>query len=205
MNHAAVAGILAALLLGPQQDAPPHLQPNPTDTAERLESGEVSAPGGDVLSYRIRLLPLASFPDLPPAVSAQLSRRACMIPQTFEARQPENVIRGAFQAQGSDDWAALCSAAGATTLYVFFAGQYDAPMKLRTQPDTAWIGAEPGSSVFSSAWGIALRRSAELRASPTIRRIANPDHDGIEDARLERSSTIHYYQGGKWIFFDPGS
>ncbi len=205
MTPAAGAGLWAALFFGLLQNAPPPLQPNPTGNTERIEAGHLTAPGGDVLDYRIRLLPLASFPELPAPVVAQLSQRACLIPQTFEAQAPENVIRGAFRTSGSDDWAALCSAAGVTTLYVFFGGQYDAPIALRAQPDTVWLGTEPGNSVFSSAWGISLRRATELRSSPQFRRLAHPDHDGIEDARLERSSTIHYYEGGKWIVLDSSS
>ena len=198
MNHAAVAGIVAGFLLGPLQEAPAHLESSAP--AEHVESGQLRSMGGRTVDYRIRLLPIASFPGLPAEVTAQLSQRGCMIPQSFEAQQPENVIHGAFRAPGSNDWVMLCSTGGTTTLLVFFEGQYDAPIELRTQPDTKWLGAEPGSSIFGSAWGIALQPLAELRASPGVRQAIHPDHDGIEDARLERSTTIHYYQGGKWIF-----
>lgn len=202
MNHAAVAGVVAALLTGPLQNAPPHPQFDTAITTERLESGELHAPGGNLIRYRIRLLPLASFPDLPPQVIAQMSQRRCMIPQTYEAQQPENVIDGDFRAPGSHDWAALCSAAGVTTLYVFFQGQYESPIKLRTQSDIAWLGAEPGSSVYSSAWGIALRSAAELRSSPQFHSIVDPNHDAIEDARLEHFTALHYYQQGKWLLIE---
>lgn len=198
------AGFWAALLFGLLQNAPPPLPPGDFPTAERIETGRVTVAPGDTVEYRIRLLPLASFPALPAAVAAQLSRRSCMIPQSFEAQEPENVIHGAFRGPGSDDWAALCSVSGTTTLYVFVAGQYDDPLALRSQPDTAWLSAEPGSSVFSSAWGITLRRSTELRAYPEFRRL-HADHDGIEDARLERSSTIHYCDDGKWMVIDAGN
>lgn len=203
MNLAVGAGLWGALLLGLLQTGPP-LPPGDFPTAEQVEAGRVTVAPGDVLEYRIRLLPLASFPALPAPVAGQLSRRGCMIPQSFEAQEPENVIRGAFHASGSDDWAALCSVSGTTTLYVFFAGQYDAPVALRSQPDTTWLGTEPGSSVFSSAWGIALRRSTELRAYPEFRRL-HADHDGIEDARLERSSTIHYCDDGRWTVIDASN
>jgi len=202
MNLAAGAGFWAALLFGLLQNAP--LPPGDFPTAERIETGRVTVAPGDLLEYRIRLLPLASFPALPAPVAAQLSRRGCMIPQSFEAQEPENIIHGAFRTSGSDDWAVLCSVSGTTTLYVFFADQSDTPLTLRSQPDTAWLGTEPGSSVFSSAWGIALRRSAELRAYSEFRRL-HADHDGIEDARLERSSTIHYCDDGKWIVVDAGN
>jgi hypothetical protein len=122
-----------------------------------------------------------------------------MIPQSFEAKQPENVIHGAFRAPGSSDWAALCSSQGTTTLYVFFAGQFESPIALRSQSDSAWLEAEPGSSIYGSSWGIAVRSAAELRASPQLHRGATLDHDAIDDARLERSLVVHYYQAGRWL------
>lgn len=211
MNPVVVAGLLAALLALPWQTPPLNLPPSSgVDlNTERVESGRLQSADGETLSYRIRLLPLASFPDLPPAVVTELSRRHCMIPQSFEAEQPENVIRGAFRAAATSDWAALCSAAGTTTLYVFFAGEFDTPIALRSQRDTAWLAAEPGSSVSGSAWGIAVRPAAELHA---VSRLHHPvvlsqlviDHDAIDDARLERSLTIHYYQAGKWLSLDGG-
>jgi len=205
MNHAAVAGILASLLTAPAQiAAQAPASGNTPLNAERIESGVVHAPGGDRVSYSIRLLPVSSFPDLPEPVKAQLTRRGCMIPQSFEAKQPENVIHGAFRAAGTQDWAVLCSAAGFTTLYVFFAGHFEAPVNLRMQPDSAWLGAEPGSAVFGSSWGIAVRSVSELRSTPRLRAaLNNPDHDAIDDARLERSLTIHYYQAGTWVSLNP--
>ena len=201
MKQTAVAGILSALLTAPLQIPPPNSPPGqvPSVNAERIERGEVLSPGGDTVVYRIRLLPIASFPDLPAAVAAELSRRQCMIPQSFEAKEPENVIHGAFRASGSSDWATLCSSQGTTTLYVFFAGEFQAPISLRSQPDSAWLGAEPGSSIFGSSWGIAVHSAAELRASPDLRRGRTIDHDAIDDAHLERSLIIHYFQAGGWI------
>ncbi|MGC2301376.1 MAG: hypothetical protein WA476_21400 [Acidobacteriaceae bacterium] len=204
MNPAAVAGVLAGILMAPWQAAPPNPPPSqaqPQNT-EHIESGEVrvtSGANGNPIFYRIRLLPLTSFPDLPAPVVAELTRRQCLIPQSFEAQQPENVIHGAFRAAGSRDWAALCSTAGTTTLYVFFAGEAASPVALRSQPDSAWLGAEPGSADFGSSWGIAVRSAAELRATPRLRRAAAIDHDAIDDARLERSVTIHYFQAGNWL------
>ena len=192
---ALTAGLTAGLLATGWQVTPP----SPAAAVERIESGEVQTAGGDIEPYRIRLLPLASFPDLPTAVSTQLGQRGCMIPQSFEAQQPENVIHGSFRSEGSSDWAALCSANRSTTLYVFFAGEFDAPVALRSQPDNAWLGAEPGSSVFGSAWGIATKNAATLRASRQLHGAAAFNHDGIEDARLERSSTVRYFDRGSWL------
>lgn len=202
MRAGVAAGILTGILAGmlgaayPQQDLP---------GGERIESGELQAGSGMPIQWRIRLLPLDSFPDLPPGVAAQLGLRQCMIPQSFEAQQPENVIHGSLRAPGSSDWAVLCSVRGMTTLYVFFGGQFDAPISLRTQRDTEWLGAEPGDHVFGSAWGISLSSAAEMRASPQLRQELHPDHDGIQDARLERGATIRYYEEGKWMSAAAGS
>lgn len=198
MNLAARAALAAGMIAAGWQTAVPIPQPS-TAEMERLESGTLQMPGGRREVYRIRLLPVASFPDLPTEVAARLDRFGCMIPQTFEAQQPENVIQGAFRAPNSQDWAALCSVDGRTTLYVFFAGQYDSPEPLRSQADTLWLGAEPGSSVYGSSWGIAVRNAADLRESHQWRGIAHFDHDAIEDARLERSATVHFWQAGKWL------
>jgi hypothetical protein len=122
-----------------------------------------------------------------------------MIPQTYEAKQPENVIHGAFHAPGAMDWAALCSAGGTTTLYVFFAGQFDDPAALRSQPDTAWLGADPGESVLGSAWGIAARTAEQLRSLPEFRSLPALDHDAIDDAHLEHTTTVHYDHAGRWL------
>lgn len=204
MKPPAPASPLIALLLAASQAAAPHPAPaqGPLPNTERIEAGEIESPSRVLLHYRIRLLPLASFPDLPAPVLSQLSRRQCMIPQSFEAKQPENVIHGAFHAPDSDDWAALCSSSGSTTLYVFFSGQFDSPQALRSQPDTAWLGAEPGSSIYGSAWGIATLSAAQLRSAPALRRVLALDHDAIDDARLEHSDFIHYYRSGAGV--EPG-
>lgn len=119
----------------------------------------------------------------------------CMIPQTYEARAPENVIHGSFEKKGSNDWAALCSVHGTSTLYVFFASNLAHPIALRSQADKLWLGREWGEG-YGSAWGIATR-PARLMPSKN-----NVDHDGIEDAFVERSSVVHYFKEGRWVTLD---
>ncbi|MBT9330984.1 hypothetical protein [Paracidobacterium acidisoli] len=163
--------------------------------AEQAEAGEHTLPNGSAVHYHIRLLPPASFPELPPGVKQQLVLRHCMIPQTYEARAPENVIHGAFERKGSSDWAVLCSQNGTSALLVFFGDAVEKPMTLRAQPDNEWLGAEYAGAMYGSAWGIAARSADTMHG----RQVDAFDHDGIEDAHLERSSVIHYYQDGKWL------
>src|ERR1700761_7243206 len=67
---------------------------------------------GRAVAYLIRRLPVDSFPDLPDRIAQVLKQRGCLIPQTFQAHGPENVIRGSFERAGSADWAVLCSEHG---------------------------------------------------------------------------------------------
>jgi hypothetical protein len=169
--------------------------------AEQLETGFVNLPGHPHTAYSIRLLPVSSFPQLPLPVTQQLDRIGCMIPQTYEAREPENVITGAFEKPGSCDWAVLCSVKGlikvrgnnfrSTTLYVFFQSDYTKPVALRSQADTLWLGREWGQD-YGSAWGIATRPAGLMRPRDQT------DHDGIEDAFVEKSSVVHYFRDGHW-------
>jgi hypothetical protein len=169
-------------------------------SGEQIESGRVRLPSGAEVIYRIRLLPLSSFPGLPAVVVAQLNERKCMVPQTYEAHVPENVFHGALERKGSDDWAVLCSVNGITTLYVFFQSQFTAPMALRHQHNTEWLGSEV-LGAYGSAWGIALRHPSQfpIARSSAFADRSNLDHDGIEDAFIEKSSTTHYFQNGSWI------
>ena len=120
-----------------------------------------------------------------------------MIPQTYEAGGPENVINGSFEKQGSSDWAVLCSVKGETTLYVFFGSDLQKPIALRQQADSKWLGKE-WSFDYGSAWGIS---TIPARAMP---RTDQMDHDGIEDAFVEKSSVIHYYTHGHWTILEGG-
>jgi len=173
---------------------------------EQIETGRVRLPSGTEVVYRIRLLPISSFPALPSAVAEQLEHRNCMVPQTYEARAPENVVHASLERRGSSDWAVLCSVNGATTLYVFFQSQPGNPIVLRQQRDTEWLGSEI-LGAYGSAWGIARRSPSQIqRAEPgsTSKRV-EADHDGLEDSFVDKSSTAHYFQNGSWITLETAN
>jgi hypothetical protein len=191
---AAMAALMAAAVASPSFE-----QPDSAVTTEQIETGRMRLPNGHEVVYRIRLLPLASYPALPATVAEQLQQRRCMVPQTYEARAPENVVHAALERKGSSDWAVLCSVDGASTLYVFFQSQPGNPIVLRQQRDTEWLGSQV-LGAYGSAWGIARRGATQIRQSrgPGTKRI-EADHDGIEDAFVDNSSTTHYFQDGSWI------
>ncbi|MFT4112831.1 hypothetical protein [Silvibacterium sp.] len=170
---------------------------------EQIETGHTQLADGREVAYRIRLMPLDAYPQLPPAVVKTLEQRECMVPQTYEARQPENVIQGSFEKQGSSDWAVLCSAGGNTTLLVFFGSHPGVAMALRRQSDALWLGSELVGQ-YGSAWGISVAPASQVTAamgkgSPLA------DHSGITDANVERSSTVHYFHDGKWAVAASGA
>ena len=168
-------------------------------STEQVESGRVRLPSGAEVVYRIRLLPVTSFPALPAGVIGQLDERKCMVPQTYEARTPENVVHASLERKGSDDWAVLCSVNGATTLYVFLQSQPALPIALRHQRDTEWLGSEM-LGAYGSAWGIGRRSPSQMRTAKGS--AISLDHDGIDDAFVDKSSTTHYFEDGKWIILD---
>lgn len=190
---------MAILMAAAVVPAPATAQSESPAASEQIETGRVRIPSGADVVYRIRLLPLTSFPALPSVVAEQLEKRRCMVPQTYEARAPENVVHASLERKGSSDWAVLCSVNGATTLYVFFQSEPGSPIALRQQRDTEWLGSEV-LSAYGSAWGIARRSPSQIRQArgPAASRV-DVDHDALEDAFIERSSTTHYFQDGSWI------
>lgn len=177
------------------ESLPAHAQ-----SGEEVETGEVSL-GGRTAAYRIRRLPLDSFPELPPAVRAALHQRGCMIPQTYEARRPENVVHGELRQKGSSDWAVLCSHDGATSLLFFDGNAPGLAVDLVTRKDTDRLGSRPGQQVLGFAWGIDLARARRVREVAGSK-FGPYDHDGVEEVLVERSTEIHYYQQGKWFLFE---
>jgi hypothetical protein len=163
---------------------------------EQVETGFANLPGHPQVAYQIRLLPVSSFPQLPQPVAEQLDERGCMIPQTYEAHSPENVIQGSFEKKGSSDWAALCSIKGVTTLYVFFQSDFKNPVSLRHQRDSTWLGKD-WSLDYGSAWGISSQFARLMQPAD------HAEHDGIEDAFVEQSSVVHYFNNGHWTIIDP--
>src|SRR5665213_1267661 len=81
-------------------------QARDTGTANLIESGHRTINGHSV-AYRIRHLPVSSFPDLPAPIAEILNQRGCLVPQTYEAHRPENVIHASLESAGSSDWAVL--------------------------------------------------------------------------------------------------
>jgi hypothetical protein len=151
-------------------------------------------------SYAFRMLPPSTFTELPAPIRRDLERRRCLIPQTYEARTPENVIHGAFHEKGSTDWAALCSQNGTTTLLVYWSGSSAGkPAEMAAQLDTDTADPHDETSILGYARGIDPASPNSISETLINKPYGPFDHDGIKDAHIEKSSVIHYFKNGTWI------
>jgi hypothetical protein len=164
-----------------------------------VSSGEILW-HGQMVTYRIRYLPVASFPELPLAIAGALSDLGCLIPQTYEAHRPENVVRGNFEAAGSADWALLCSRNRRVTLLVFFGSRPGHYTQLAEFAETGRLQAYPGSQVLGFNWGVDRATPGAVRdaQSGMTPRPGLLDHDAVEDSEVDQRSIYHYFANGSW-------
>lgn len=191
---AAVVLALTAIRANPQSDSVP---------GKLTERGHVNVSGKPV-PYVIRRLPVSSFPQLPEAISAHLEQLGCMIPQTYEAHRPENVIHGSLERAGSKDWAVLCAADGTVKLMVFFAASPGSPTVLVSEPETARLETHDPSGVLGFGWGIdpASPRQVHEAQSGMEHRPALLDHDALADIFVEKGTVYRYFTKGSWTTVD---
>ncbi len=187
-----LSGLLCACALAPAQQAGINL-------AQLNESGKILF-NGRLTPYLIRRLPVSSFPQLPPWIQASLNRRGCMIPQTYEAYGPENVIQGSLERAGSSDWAALCSAHGTVSLLVFF-GDSTHPTVLASAPETERLGVSGPDGELGFDWGIDPATPEEVREAEADMNPRPPllDHDALAVTVINHNTIYHYYAKNAWM------
>ena len=156
--------------------------------------------GGHATPYLIRHLPVSSFPDLPAAFVEQLTRRDCLIPQTYEAHSPENVVHVSLERPESSDWAVLCSAHGTVSLLVYFASAPAQLITLAEAPESERLQAHGPSGVLGFNWGIdpasPMRvREAQAGMEPRPQMI---DHDALAESIIDHRTIYHFYSRNAW-------
>jgi hypothetical protein len=149
----------------------------------------------------IRRLGVEAFPELPGAVAGVLRARNCRVPQPSPDGTPRNVIRGEFFANGEAGWAVLCSANNSTALLAFRNGRDTNPDTVATSEDRSYMqgpdGKEPGYSHQITAVGRDfIMRHYRAYGGPQPPPI---NHQGIDDAFLEKASVTWYFYQGKWL------
>jgi hypothetical protein len=149
----------------------------------------------------IRRLPIDAFPDLPPAIAAALRARNCRVPQPASGRAARNVIRGDFFVKGQTAWAVLCSINNSTTLIAFRNSRNAVPVAVTTSEDRNYLQGTSGDHLGYSRQITAVGRDFILRHYRAYGGPPPPpiDHQGIDDAFLEKASTTWYFHDGKWL------
>lgn len=162
---------------------------------------------GSMRAYVVRHLPPSSFPDLPITVSGELTERGCLIPQTYEAHRPENVIHGSFEKPDSSDWAVLCSIEGKVSLLVFFGAAPGKPIVLATAAETARLQRQDSSGLLGFNWGIDTAtpeavHEAQIGVVPHPPRL---DHDAVADSVIDQKTVYHYFANGAWTLAETAN
>jgi hypothetical protein len=169
-----------------------------------VETGKIAV-DGKMMPYLIRNLPVSSFPNMSPAVANSLNAMGCVIPQTYEAHRPENVVHASLKEPDSDDWAVLCSVQGKVSLLVFFAGApADKPIVLKAFSETDRLQRDARSGRLGFNWGIDPASPGKVHDAQAGMAHRPPllDHDCLADSILDRRTVYRFYREGAWETVD---
>ncbi len=167
------------------------------------ETGQITLHGKKA-PYRIRHLPVSSFPEMPPALATLLTQRSCLIPQTYQARGPENVIHGSFEGPGSSDWAVLCSQEGTVSLLVYFESAPGKLQLLASAPETERLQAHDVTGLLGFDWGIDPASPEQVREARAgmDHRPPPTGHDALAETIINRQTIYHYFMDHAWTELD---
>lgn len=130
-----------------------------------------------------------------------MDRRGCTIPQEAFSKKPHNVIRGSFARPGQTDWAVLCSVKGTSTILVFWNGSPKNPAAIAASEDRNYLQGITQNEIGYSRGISAANRDFIMRHHQAYGGPTPPpiDHQGIDDAFLEKASVTWYLYRGKWL------
>ena len=150
---------------------------------------------------RIVRLPPSAFPSLPGTVAKELQRRGCTIPQEGISKRLSNVISGQFARPGQTDWAVLCSVNGSSSILVFWNGTATDVAEVARREDRIYLQSLIGNEIAFSRSISAVGSDVILTHYKAYGGTTPPplDHQGIDDAFLEKASSVQYFYKGKWL------
>ena len=160
----------------------------------------------DAARKQIRRLSPTAFSQLPRGIAHDLRSRGCQIPQTFASTKPHNIIRGQFVKGGQNDWAVLCSIREVSAILIFWNGSGEHVSEIAKQPDKDWLQGTGNDQIGYSRQITAVGKKYIMEHYKAFQkpRLFYIDHEGIDDAFLEKASVVHYYHRGKWLVL-PGA
>ncbi len=200
----AAASVVVGMLPARSQSA---LLPAEQQLVQLNESGKVFV-DGRATPYLIRHLPVSSFPELPAEVQGDLNRRGCVIPQTYQAHHPENVVHARLERPGSSDWAVLCSVKGTVSLLVFFtsgpSAEIGQAVVLASANETQRLQAHGSTGVLGFNWGIDLATPSQVHEAQAGLEHQTHwlDHDALADSVVDHRTIYHFYAKSAWTVVD---
>jgi hypothetical protein len=172
----------------------------PQDDPSQFDTTGQATVDGRTTRYVVRHLPPSAYPQIPLPILDKLTSRGCLIPQTYEAHQPENVVHASLEHAGSSDWAVLCSVTGTVSLLVFFGSGDSEPLALATAQETARLQAHGADATLGFNW--AIDPATPDRVHQAQRNMHNPpprpDHDALADSVLEGKTVYRFFANGSW-------
>jgi hypothetical protein len=148
----------------------------------------------------VRLSP-SRFPQLPPAIRQALTRRGCTIPQVWGDKGAHNVIQGSFIKPKERDWAVLCSIHRTSAILIFHNASPTRVIELARQADIDSLQGEGGGAIGYSRAISPVGRDFIRQHYEIYGGVKPPpmDHEGIDDAFVEKGSVVLYFYQGKWL------
>ena len=176
----------------------------PAQPPAQLDSSGQIVIAGQPTPYLIRHLPVSSFPGLPAPLQELLNRRNCLIPQTYQAHHPENVVHASLERAGSSDWAVLCSSRGTVTLLVFFSSVPSTLVELASAPETDRLQPNGASGTLGFNWGIDPASPTQVHQAQAglDPRPQMADHDAIADSVVDHKTIYHFYMKNAWTVLE---
>jgi hypothetical protein len=176
------------------------------DFSSPLDTRGQTTINGRTALYIVRHLPVNAFPQLPVAIQERLTRRGCLIPQSYDAHQPENVVHASLERRGSSDWALLCSAKEEVSLLVFLASGDGEPMVLATAQETSRLQRHGGSDMLGFNWAIDAATPEQMHEAQLDMHHPPPraDHDGLADSVVEGKTVYRFFAHGAWTVMETG-
>ncbi|HMD32122.1 MAG TPA: hypothetical protein VKG84_09435 [Candidatus Acidoferrales bacterium] len=163
----------------------------------RGQAAGPAAPAGRTQDDSVSRLEPSAFKDLPAEVREELERRKCLVPQTYEARQPENVISGKFRDGDDRDWAVLCSREGTSSVLVFWNGSVKVVAEFSNLKDANEM-QKTSRGIYGFSRRISVAPPREIHKRKQNRQLGPYEHDGINDGFVGKGSVIHYFRQGQW-------
>ena len=174
-------------------------QSPPPDNSPLLETGHVERDGHSA-PYRIRRLPVSSFPELPANIAAQLERRGCLIPQTYEAHRPKTSSTPASNEPALPTGPCFAPCGVRSLLLVFFGSASDEPTTLASALETQHLQSRDASGAMGFNWGIdpATPEAVHQAQTNMAHRPARLDHDALADSVIDHSTVYRIYKEHAW-------